>query len=56
MVNSQAKTTVSSFTAKIPKTQVMPSNGKRTQVAFTTALKNITIFFRHKQYLHIFAQ
>jgi len=38
MVNSQAKTMVSSFTANIPKTHVMPSNGKRTQAAFTTAL------------------
>ena len=38
-MKNQAKTTVSSLTAKIPKIQVTPSNGKRIQAAFTKELE-----------------
>lgn len=39
MVNIHANATDSSFTARIPNTQVMPSNGNKTSVAFSTVLK-----------------
>jgi len=41
MVKTQAKTTAFSFTAKIPITQVTPSNGKSTQAAFAKDLSKI---------------
>ena len=39
MVNIHANATDSSLTARIPNTQVMPSSGSNTTVAFSTALK-----------------
>lgn len=40
MVNIQAKATDSSLTARMPNTQVMPSTGSNTIVAFTMALSD----------------
>jgi len=45
IVNIQANTTVSSFTARIPTIQVTPSSGKRNTAAFTKCLfiKTVTL-------------
>jgi len=43
MVKTQAKATAFSFTAKIPITQVTPSNGKSKQAAFAKDLSKIKL-------------